>query len=57
MEGNYRRKCNAGRGGKKFQVCDRVRGLDLVEESLRDVFKDVSNYIRNISLSLNRASP
>jgi hypothetical protein len=42
---------------KKLQVCDRDRGLDIAEQSLRDVFNDVSKYIRNISMSLNALSP
>jgi hypothetical protein len=29
---------------KKFQVCDRSRELDITEQSLRDVFNDVSKY-------------
>jgi hypothetical protein len=30
-----------------------VSGLDIAEQSLRDVFNDVSKYIGNISISLN----
>ena len=42
---------------KKTADCDRDRGLDIVEHSLRDVFNDVSKYIRNISISLNTVFP
>jgi hypothetical protein len=33
------------------------RGLDIAEQSLRDVFNDVSKYIGNISISLNAVFP
>jgi hypothetical protein len=36
---------------------DRVPGLDIAEQSLRDVCNDVSKYIRNISMSLYRVFP
>jgi len=36
---------------------DRGRGLDIAEQSLRDVFNDVSKYIGNISISLNAVFP
>ncbi len=42
---------------KKTADCDRVRGLDIAEHSLRDVFNDVSKYIGNISISLNSVFP
>jgi hypothetical protein len=42
---------------KKIPLHDRGRGLDVVEQSLRDVFNDVSKYIRKISVSLNRLFP
>ena len=32
-------------------------GQDIPEQSLRDVFNDVSKYIRNISISLNAVLP
>jgi hypothetical protein len=41
----------------KHTVCDRGRGLDVPEHSLRDVFNDVSKYIGNISISLNTVLP
>jgi hypothetical protein len=52
--------------GKKKTVqslvsqCDRGRAQipqDIAEQSLRDVFNDVSKYIRNISISLNAVFP
>jgi hypothetical protein len=36
---------------------DRGRGLDIAEQSLRDVFNDVSKYIGNISISLHAVFP
>jgi hypothetical protein len=42
---------------KKFPLHDWGRGLDITEQSLRDVFNDVSKYRLNISVSLNRLFP
>ncbi len=42
---------------KRFSLRDRALGLDIAEQSLRDVFNDVSKYTRNISVSLNRLFP
>ncbi len=42
---------------KKFPFGDRRPGLDKWDWSLRDVFNDVSKYIRLISISLNRVFP
>ena len=42
---------------KKIPLRDRGPGLDKSDWSLRDVFNDVSKYIRLISISLNRVFP
>jgi hypothetical protein len=42
---------------KKFPLRDRGPGLNIAEHSLRDVFTDVSKYIGNIYVSLNRVFP
>ena len=42
---------------KKFLDCVTRVGQDIPEESLRDVFNDVSKYIRNISISPNAVLP
>ena len=41
----------------KHTFRDSGRGLDIAEQSLRNVFNDVSKYIRNISVSLNAVLP
>jgi hypothetical protein len=42
--------------GSRVMVVTRA-GQDIPEQSLRDVFNDVSKYIRNISISLNAVFP
>ncbi len=42
---------------KKFLNCVTREWQDIPEQSLRDVFNDVSKYIRNISISLNAVLP
>ncbi len=42
---------------KSFLNCGTRAGQDIPEQSLRDVFNDLSKYIRNISTSLNAVLP
>ncbi len=44
----------SGKSSQSVTVTHGVRGLDSTDQSVRDVFNDVSKYIGTISISLNR---